>query len=737
MSSGGVFDFNTAGSQDLAPPRLNVANDRAEWERRVAGLRDMLTRTADVVFRAMYPHGEMNAKEGRIGNVEGEHGESLKVDFVGSGAGLWHDHATGEGSDLIALYETFHGCAFPEAVEGLEGLVGLSYAEPAREWVRKTKEKAERQKVEAGPKPYQRRGPHWDYLSADGASVLARVVRFEKFHPETHARVGKTFGLVVLDAAGAELWQGPAVRPLYNLPGITGASTVALVEGEKCADALIGLGVPATSIIGGANGDLDKVDWAPLRGKRLILWADNDAPGREYVRKVQARLVGTPCALVVVPEGKPAKWDAFDAIEAGEGDEVRALLGAAWAMLDNMPAPANVEVAPLYEFAEFDGELPPPRAWLYGDFLMEQAVTMIGAPPGVGKTTFSFQLAIAVAFGLELGMWTEVPGGGGHVLLINGEEPLDELARRFLAACNVMGIPPGLATKRVKFATGMDGSGEAFKLVRVGENGSVEWTPVVDRMRRSVAHAGFKLVIVDPLVEFKEGEENNESLHKVASALRHIAVDCRCSVLAFHHTLKAATGDTLAGEQTALRGGMLAGVARFILTMFNMTRKEAEELGISEDRRMNLLRIDGAKASMAPGRPGAMWFERKGVKLGNAAGDRPEDEVGYVQAVWLTKAGPNGEGSLPEPGSVELDRIANAVAILCVLESWTGPDFAAAVSKVVDGLDLASLGMGKHKASNALKLAPVAVLTEHGRLVFTEETRGAQTVRRVHFESKA
>lgn len=38
----------------------------------------------------------------------------------------------------------------------------------------------------------------------------------------------------------------PETRPLYNIPGIVKSDKVILVEGEKCADALIEQGMTAT-----------------------------------------------------------------------------------------------------------------------------------------------------------------------------------------------------------------------------------------------------------------------------------------------------------------------------------------------------------------------------------------------------------------------------------------------------------------------------------------------------------
>jgi putative DNA primase/helicase len=59
----------------------------------------------------------------------------------------------------------------------------------------------------------------------------------------------------------------PDPRPLYNQPGMAAASHVVLVEGEKCAQALIAIGVVATTAMHGANAPVDKTDWSPLAGK--------------------------------------------------------------------------------------------------------------------------------------------------------------------------------------------------------------------------------------------------------------------------------------------------------------------------------------------------------------------------------------------------------------------------------------------------------------------------------------
>lgn len=118
----------------------------------------------------------------------------------------------------------------------------------------------------------------------------------------------------------------PDRRPLYHLPAVAKADTVVLVEGEKCADALMQLGIVATTAMGGAATVLDKTDWSPLAGKTVIVWPDHDEAGVRYANAVIPKLrgIGARVSRIHVPEDKPQKWDAADAV--AEGIDVRALL---------------------------------------------------------------------------------------------------------------------------------------------------------------------------------------------------------------------------------------------------------------------------------------------------------------------------------------------------------------------------------------------------------------------------
>ncbi len=111
--------------------------------------------------------------------------------------------------------------------------------------------------------------------------------------------------------------------PLYKAVEIAKVPMVFVCEGEKTADALWSIGLPATTSAGGSNGS-DKSDWSILAGKKVIIWPDNDDPGMDYANNVAWLLDGMipeseirildPDVLGITEPGE----DAYDFIEKCE-----------------------------------------------------------------------------------------------------------------------------------------------------------------------------------------------------------------------------------------------------------------------------------------------------------------------------------------------------------------------------------------------------------------------------------
>ena len=168
----------------------------------------------------------------------------------------------------------------------------------------------------------------WNYRNAAGA-VLFEVLRFDK------SDGAKEFWPLTLwrDTQGLRWrWKSvPALRPLYNLDKLAERpdAPVVVAEGEKSADAaaLIFPKSVAVTAPGGASA-ADKADWSVLRGRKVLVWPDDDAPGRTYAGKVGKTLAALDCGVSVIdaaalartaPGGsarKPSRqgWDAADAI---------------------------------------------------------------------------------------------------------------------------------------------------------------------------------------------------------------------------------------------------------------------------------------------------------------------------------------------------------------------------------------------------------------------------------------
>ena len=277
--------------------------ENATREVRRDDIRVALLARLNSVLVDLFPAGKKRAGKFLVGDVLGSPGDSLEVVLVGDKIGLWTDRATGDGGDLFDLIAAARGIDpvsdFPRLLDAAADLAGRVPATPS---------KASRKEA-----PVDDLGPataKWDYLDAAG-NLIAVVYRYDppgrrkEFRP-WDARRRKT--------------APPDPRPLYHQPGIVGAGQVVLVEGEKCAQALIDAGITATTAMHGANAPVDKTDWSPLAGKSVLIWPDRDKPGWEYATLAAQAILSAgakTCHILYPPEEAADGWDAADAVAEG------------------------------------------------------------------------------------------------------------------------------------------------------------------------------------------------------------------------------------------------------------------------------------------------------------------------------------------------------------------------------------------------------------------------------------
>jgi len=288
-----MLDFNDAPAE--LPPDPGVTRE---------SLRTDLVARMDSILATLFPAGKKRRGKFLIGDVLGSPGDSLEVVLDGEKAGLWTDRATGDGGDIFDLIAAHLGANahtnFPRVMQHAADLLGQASATLSR----KAKKK-EAPVDELGPATAK-----WDYLDAAG-HLIAIVYRYD---PPGGKKEFRPWDVKRRKIAP------PDPRPLYNQPGMKDAAQVVLVEGEKCAQALINAGVAATTAMHGANAPVDKTDWTPLEGKAVLIWPDRDKPGWEYAANAAQAVLDAgarSCHILYPPQEAAEGWDAADAIAEG------------------------------------------------------------------------------------------------------------------------------------------------------------------------------------------------------------------------------------------------------------------------------------------------------------------------------------------------------------------------------------------------------------------------------------
>lgn len=182
------------------------------------------------------------------------------------------------------------------------------------------------------PKAPQSRGrivATYDYHDAEG-KPLYQVVRFEP----------KDFRQRRPDGNGGWTWDMASVpRVLYRLPDLVTAAAnepFFVAEGEKDADALVGLGLVATTNPGGAGKWSKLSDDSVMAGRLVAILPDRDGPGRRHANDVATRLHGRAAQVRIVELPGDGK-DVSDWIESRDSQTPEEIHDALLAMFEQAP----------------------------------------------------------------------------------------------------------------------------------------------------------------------------------------------------------------------------------------------------------------------------------------------------------------------------------------------------------------------------------------------------------------
>lgn len=504
MTAGNIvwLDYNNAPEQ-----RLETAAD-------TQALRDGLLDRLESVLLYLFPSGRIRGNKFYVGDIDGAPGKSLVVELDGPRRGLWKDFADDDGGDLIAAWAKSRGLStqqdFPRIADEIRQWLG--FAPPVDPGARRDMRTV----------PMDELGPYtakWDYIGLDG-ELIACVYRYD---PPS----GKEFRPWDVRA---RMWRAPDPRPLYNLPALQTARTVILVEGEKCADALIGAGIVATTAMNGAKAPVDKTDWSALKNKDVLIWPDRDVPGWDYAESAARACAAVGCqsvAILVPPADKPLKWDAADA--AQDGFDCAAFIAQAERRVIKAAAP----MVPTFTLgALLDDDSPLPEDLIEPRVLTPGGLLVFGGAPKVGKSDFLLAWLTHMAAGASfLGMRPPRPL---RVFYLQAEVQYHYLRERvkgirlspehlILARTNFM------ATPQLRLILDDDGLAQVIPAMVAAFNGL---TP--------------DIIVIDPIRNVFDGgdaggeNDNGAMLYFLSQRVERIrqAVNPEAGVILAHHTKK-------------------------------------------------------------------------------------------------------------------------------------------------------------------------------------------------------
>jgi len=428
--------------------------------------------------------GEPNRKLSKGDQLRfGAHG-SLAVDVA---KGVWHDHETNEGGGVLDFVGRETGKTNGAAMDWLRGEGLVADTAPKQP------------KIVAS----------YDYRDESG-KLISQVVRFAP----------KDFRQRKPNRRGGWEWKVKGIRRLpYRLPEVAKAiearEPIYIVEGEKDADRLAGIGLTATCNAGGAGkwtGEHSK----HLSGASVVLLPDNDETGRLHVEAVASSLRAAGAASVKIVElpGLPEKGDVSDWIDAGGDANKLSDIAASEAEVGARPPRRTLTWAADCRDSE------PPRYVIKGVIAENNLFVAYGAP----KATKSFAMLDA-GYHIAIGKpWFNRSVKQGGVLIVCAERGavmkrrLDALLRHHADTTS-----PPLAI--------IDGS---FSLYSTPE----DVQDIIDAANEVKRVAGScRMIVLDTLAKANAGADDVSDMPKILGPIATIQGEFpEAAIVAIHHT---------------------------------------------------------------------------------------------------------------------------------------------------------------------------------------------------------
>lgn len=449
--------------------------------------------------------------------------------------------------------------------------------------------------------------------AAEAAEMIRHLQPCPDDHPYLVRKRVKSHGALLI---GSDL-----LLPMYDAAGNVVSTQTIAADGDKTFRAgctskgMFGIGGPTPTVVvceGFATGasiheatgmrvyvvfsagnlpalisDIAAIE--AVNGAQIVVAADNDVSGtgQREAEKAAEKIGG---AQVLMPAEVGADWND---IAIRRPEELKK---------------AFAEIRPLFQSWEVTDPMSVSRRqWVYGKTYVRKFCSITVAPGGLGKSTLVLTEAIAMATGRNL-LGVEVKEKL-RVVYFNAEDPLDELKLRVLAICQRFDIDQRELVGKLFLQSGRDNE----IILATGDPGEVI-EAAFNRIEGFVKFHGVDVVILDPLANMHESEEDNRTYRKLGKRLSRMADTYHLACHLVHHTKKL--GGMAATVEDSRGGSALIGAVRVARAINPMEPEDASKYGL--DTHVDHFRIDPAgKNNLARASDKPEWFVRQGVLLPN------------------------------------------------------------------------------------------------------------------------
>lgn len=403
---------------------------------------------------------------------------------------------------------------------------------------------------------------------------------------------GKQFRPLSRDKSGWRLKDPSGPLPLYRAGNLPAGGRIYIVEGEKCADAAIEIGLNAITSAHGAKSAA-KTDWKPLNGvAEVVILPDNDPAGGDYVvaicKALAEQLDSPPVVKSVKLPGLPSKGDICEFIEARDSRtseeiaaEIQGLADKADSIdLDYLGGGLHVVTADQIE--------PKAVEWLWPNRIPLGKLTVLAGDPKVGKSVLAVDLTARVSSGAR---WpdqlTDYNRTRRAIVFSAEDDAADTIIPRLIAAEANLGNV--LICQGVKSA---DGPGDIPFTIDAHLR-------QLERMLKRTANVG--LIIIDPISAFIGGKvdsHNNSDVRGLLAPLAKLAADHGVAVVLVTHLNKGGGGKAIYRAMGSLA---FTAAARAV---WMVTREKDSDRVLMLNAGMNLARCPGGLAYTIEDRDG-------------------------------------------------------------------------------------------------------------------------------------